>query len=389
MTTWRFDQGRLDYLQYDEIRRQAVALSTIDGIAKPALDDDILRQTLSKYSSRPFAPISYTVWRNYKRVFGCLLLATEIEGKIICTDLCKSLANPANEIDVDDYMRHFATHFYYPSPVFDGYNCKDVQVFPIVAIFKLLASIYLTKGKNFITVDEIASYLIANNVTGLEPLSFYSNLRPQVVPGDLRQVRELICFISQFSFFKWNNQSLYLEVSNREDIFQIDTLLTPEVKPRQAGPEAELLSLGSGFQGLALSDLTTSQVDIFDAEFSEGSKTRVTHLRSERSAKLKEFYFSVTENPHICDMCATDTAKKYPWANHIIELHHLLPLSSPVRVDLLKTSIRDIAGICPTCHRATHKFYAQWLKRTGLKDFQNDIEAHHVYDQAKHGIVLT
>jgi len=387
MTIWRFDQGRLAYMQYDEIRRLAVALSHIDGIAKPAVSGDILRQTLSKYSFRPFAPMNYTVWRNYKRVFGCLLLATETNGKIICTDLCKILANTANEIDVDDYMRHFATHFYYSSPVFDEYNSKDIQVFPVVAIFKLLASIYLTSDRNWITVDEIASYLIANNVTGLEPLKFYSDLKPKAVYGDMRQLRELVIFVSQFSFFKWNNQSLFLEISNKEIIFQIEILLAPHITPRKNNPDEELLHLGSGFQGVALSDLTTDQIDIIDTEFSEGSKIRVTHLRTERSAKLKEFYFSNTKNFHICDICFMDTAKKYPWANHIIELHHLLPLSSPVRVDLKKTSINDIVGICPTCHRATHKFYAQWLKNTGFKDFQNDKEARYVYDQVKKNIV--
>jgi len=67
----------------------------------------------------------------------------------------------------------------------------------------------------------------------------------------------------------------------------------------------------------------------------------------------------------------------------------LLPLCSPVRVDNGKTSIKDIAGVCPTCHRATHKFYSKWLKTSGLKDFQNYEEARHVYDQAKQEIVLT
>ena len=118
MTLWRFDQGRLDYLQFDEIKRIALALTDINGIPKPNVDDDILRQALSNYSPRPFAPANYTVWRNYRRVFGCLLLATEVAGRIVCTDLCKALATDSN--DIDDYMRHFATHFYYPSPIFDG-----------------------------------------------------------------------------------------------------------------------------------------------------------------------------------------------------------------------------------------------------------------------------
>ena len=180
-----------------------------------------------------------------------------------------------------------------------------------------------------------------------------------------------------------------MEVTDKEEVLQIEKLLTPQVNPRQLDVAAEVLNLGSDFQGTALSDLTTSQVNVIDTEFTEGSKTRVTHLRTERSAKLKDFYFSNTSNPHICDMCAMDTGKRYPWADRIIELHHLLPLCSPVRVDTGKTSIKDIVGVCPSCHRATHKYYGKWLKNSGLKDFQNYDEARYVYTKAKQEIVLT
>jgi len=388
MTLWRFDQGRLDYFQFDEIKRIALALADVNGIPKPNVDNDILRQVLSNYSMRPFAPANYTVWRNYKRVFGCLLLATEVADRIVCTDLCKILATDSDEIDIDDYMRHFATHFYYPSPVFDGYNSTDPQTFPVVAIIKFLLSRYLVREKNSITVDEIGSHLIANNVTGLEPMSFYSTLTPKKFKGDLRQPRELIRFISQFSFLKWNNPSLYLEVTNKEEALQIEKLLAPQLTQRRPHAGAELLNLGSNFQGTALGDLTIGQVNVIDTEFTEGSKVRVTHLRTERSAKLKDFYFLNISNPHICDMCSMDTKKRYPWTDRIIELHHLLPLCSPVRVDAGKTSIKDVAGVCPSCHRATHKYYSKWLKTSGLKDFQNYEEARHVYDEARQEVVL-
>lgn len=389
MTLWRFDQGRLDYFQFDEIKRIATAMAEVNGIPKPNAGDDTLRKILSKYSPRPFAPVNYTVWRNYKRVFGCLLLATEVAGIIVCTDLCNILAKESNEVDIDDYMRHFATHFYYPSPVFDGYNCTDPQTFPVIAIIKLLLSEYLTKGKSSITVDDIGNYLIENNVTGLEPLSFYTTLTPMNFKGDLRQPRELIRFISQFSFLKWNNPNLYLDISSKEEALQIENLLAPQLNPRRADANAELLNLGSGFQGTALGDLTISQIAEIETEFTEGSKTRVTHLRTERSSKLKDFFFSNTSHPHICNMCFMDTEKRYPWAKHIIELHHLLPLSSPVKVDSGKTSIKDIVGVCPTCHRATHKYYSKWLNAKGFKDFQSYEEALYVYNEAKQQIVLT
>lgn len=118
MTPWRFDQGRLDYLQFDEIKRCALALSKIDGIPKPSAHDDLVRSTLKKYSRRPFAPMHYTVWRNYKRTFGCAFLAGEVGGRIYCTEICKALAQNTEIIDIDDYLLHWITSFYYPSPIF-------------------------------------------------------------------------------------------------------------------------------------------------------------------------------------------------------------------------------------------------------------------------------
>jgi hypothetical protein len=388
MILWRFDQGRLSYLQFDEIKKIAFALAKVDGIQKPSLDDDIIRKTLSIYTDLPFAPPHYTVWRNYKRVFGCLLLATEIDGRIACTDLCKILASEKDEIDIDDYMRHFATHFYYPSPVFEGYSIAGKQIFPVLAILKLLLSRYLINGKDNITIDEIGSYLVANQVTGLEPLNDYSYMKPGNFDGDMRQPRELVRFISQFSFLKWENPRLYLEVMNKNEAHEIEKLLSPEIYQRQINPESEILKLGSDFRGTDLGDLTIRQLNIMDTEFTEGRKIRMTHLRTERSSKLKDFYFSTKPNPHICDMCSMDTVKRYPWVDRIIELHHLLPLSSPARVDGGKTSIQHIVGVCPSCHRATHKFYNNWLKNKAVQDFQNYEEARLVYQEAKQKIFI-
>jgi len=389
MSSWRFDQGRLDYFQFDEVKRIASALANINGISKPTVDNDLLRKILSQYSSRPFAPTNYTVWRNYKRVFGCLLLATEITGKIICTELCNSLATNPNDVDIDNYLGHFATHFYYPSPVFDGYDTTTPQIFPVIAVIKFLLCEYLTKGKPVISIDEIGSYLIANRVSGLEPINFYQTLQPKPIQDDLRQVRELVKFISQFSFLKWSNPKLFLETSSQEEARQLEKLLTPKLSPRHAHPSAELLDLGGNFNGTAIGDLTISQANVIDTEFTEGNKIRATHLRTERSTKLKEFYFTHMLNPNICDMCTMDATLKYPWTERLIELHHLLPLSSPIRVEASTSSLKDIVGVCPSCHRATHKFYAKWLKDNSVRDFQNYEEARQVYMQAKEEIVLS
>jgi hypothetical protein len=389
---WRFDQGRLDYFQFDEIKKIAKALDKLDGISKPRSPDlDLIRLGLRKYSNLPFAPDDYFVWRNYKRVFGCQLLATDINNTIYATDLCKVLAHSPDDVDVDDYLAHVSANFYYPSPIFENYSTSGIQVFPMVAIIKWLIFINLTRGEKSVSLDDIAAYLIGNNVTGLEPISNYANLKrtSYVLSGDQpRQLREMLRFISQFSFLKWKNPNLYIDVSDNAALYEIEKSLVPTVNLRQSDAGSEMLQMGSGFKVGLLGALTIRQVELIEQEFAEGKKVRVTHLRTERSSQLKKFYFSNHAHAEICDMCEMDTRKKYPWTDHVIELHHLLPLASPVRLEKNTTSLKDLVGLCPTCHRATHKHYSRWLNENKVNDFRDYAEAKDVYLDVKKSIIL-
>jgi predicted HNH restriction endonuclease len=145
--------------------------------------------------------------------------------------------------------------------------------------------------------------------------------------------------------------------------------------------------MASGFIATDLGDYTIQQIASFDTEFSEGNRIRVTHIRTERSNKLKEFYFKYTNYPEICNMCGLNTHEKYPWTQYIIEIHHLLPLSSPARVENKVTSIQDVAGVCPTCHRAVHKYYNLWFLNNGRSDFHSKEEAVTVYQEAKNKVL--
>ena len=391
MKAWRFDQGRLNYFQFDEIKKFAAALIQLDGSLKPSRNQpDTVRGVLKHYSTLPFAPNDYYVWRNYGRVFECLLLATEIQGHIFATELCKILASN-DELDSDDYLAHFAKNFYYSSPIFQDYKPHTGQIFPVVAIIKFLISEYLNKGKNFISLDEIASYLIVNNVSGLEDIAFYSRLKPKNVPLNVetRQMRELVSFISQFSFLKWEAPNLFLEVRNESEMYAIEKSLQPTLNVQKTNAGQEILQMGSRFQGESLGNFTLNITGNEDEEFTEGKKIRVTHLRSERSSKLKKLYFSKISQPEVCRMCSMDTSVKYPWTSHVIELHHLLPLSSPIKVEKGMTSLKDIEGLCPSCHRATHKYYSLWFKTNRVKDFRNYSEATATYQEIKRIVATT
>ena len=179
MHNWRFDQGRLQYFQFDEIKKIAQAINKLNGIKKPSSYElDIVREVLSEYSALPFLPNDYLVWRNYGRVFEIMLLATSTNDHIVATDLCKSIAADPDGFDSDDYLAYFSQNFYYSSPIFSDYESAATRVYPCLAIIKFLIAEFIAKGKDYITIDEICMFLVTNNLIGHEDLQFFANLKP-------------------------------------------------------------------------------------------------------------------------------------------------------------------------------------------------------------------
>jgi predicted HNH restriction endonuclease len=74
---------------------------------------------------------------------------------------------------------------------------------------------------------------------------------------------------------------------------------------------------------------------------------------------------------------------KYPWTDYMLDIHHLLPLSSNLKINNQGTSLSDIVALCPSCHKSIHIYYAKWLNRQGQDDFISQDEAKAVYLAAK------
>lgn len=98
-----------------------------------------------------------------------------------------------------------------------------------------------------------------------------------------------------------------------------------------------------------------------------------------------EFYWSEGNMACNCNRYAY-ISQMYPWTANLLEVHHLLPLSSPIHLEREGTSIRDLVGICPNCHRATHIYYRNWLNEEDLDDFRSYDEAKQVYSLAKDSV---
>ncbi|MCU4164191.1 HNH endonuclease [Carboxylicivirga caseinilyticus] len=388
---WRWDQGRLLYFQFDVLKNMAEVLSELSGTSMLA-GTDILRNALEDKTNLPFAPSNYTVWRNYKRVFECSFLATKIDGKLQATDFCLEICRQDGSInDVDDYFSLYIPRFRFPFPAFQDYNPKDNVIHPFCAILKFLASRIELGDEPKITIEEVFGIIIANNCTGFETIEDYKKLLPipYTIKGDQkRQVREMLIFISQMSILKWFNNSLYLDIDNDEiNSPEFRKLITPKLLLPNKLKEEDFLKLTKTSDGIILPTKIRSRESASDELFIEGKKSRVTHLKIERSPLLRKVFLQNNPEP-VCHMCETNMSLRYPWTKYLIEMHHILPLSSTIAISTKGTSMDDLIGLCPSCHKSVHLFYKTWLDAESIDDFRSKNEAKDVYLQAKRKLVI-
>jgi len=278
--------------------------------------------------------------------------------------------------------------FRFPSPVFDSYDKIEPIIYPFVALLKFL----LAKAENdpfpTVSVEEVFSKVIGNACTGLESIEYYHSLKATGIQsqGDQgRQVREMLLVVSQFSFLKWANKNLFFDTTFnlRQFLTDIDLSLMPPVLDR-AEEFAIMTTLTSVPKPLVLGQSFEAPIDLI---FTEGQRTRITHLKIERSPLLRRIFFK--QQPDIqCDMCELLPRIKYPWTDNLLEIHHLLPLSSGIALLNSGTSLNDIVPLCPNCHRSIHVYYKAWLNGNQVNDFSNKVEAREVYKEAKLKIVV-
>lgn len=283
--------------------------------------------------------------------------------------------------------------FPYPSPATQNYNVNDPQIFPFCAILKYLIAVYRQRGESAIDLQTIFSRLVGNECLGTESIESYLQLpetKYQPKSDQTRQLRELLIFISQSSFLKWHNGMLHLDITpgEEEPLQQIEAIATPHIRPRQSDAEAEVIRLGTIEIDKIMPIASVIREVQSDLTFTEGKRVRVTHLRVERSPQLRKLYFANLSPPFLCDMCICDTKERYPWTDNLLELHHLLPLSSVVKMNTKGTSFDDLVPLCPNCHRSIHAYYRLWLRNQNLDDFTNTEQARLVYQDAKTKINL-
>jgi len=377
---WRFDQGRIEYFQFDEIRK----------IAKFAVLRDLQSTThkpLIEATGLPFRPVTdaYLPWRNYGRVFKTAMLVSTVGGAAIPTKVAQLLANDGS-VTSDDYFHFLVQAFTDPHPSFQEWSPTSTPRFPLLFTIKFLLARAVV-GNPVVTYPEIVGAYAKSNFSGDEGQVEFLGIAKKswAYAGEHRQARESIQVISQISYL--SATSAFVTVSlDTDDALDIFESLQPIRGKQEYDSEREIIRLASLYEG-AVADLDldfakTVLDEIVAAGFVEGTRVERTHVMLERNGAVRSAFFA--QHPTTkCDFCARDTALEYPWANRVLDIHHVLPLCSGTRSSGKGTSLRDLVPVCPTCHRAVHRYYTKWLKEAGRKDFVDADEARAVYGAAK------
>lgn len=377
---WNWDQGRLAYFQFDELRK----------IAKFALKHDLKNVDIAEISGATglrFLPNDpdYPPWRNYARTFKLSMLATSA-GKVSTPTAIASLLADDGKITTDEYFHFLAQATADPSPALQSWNHTAEPRYPLLFALKFL----LTRaaiGEQDTEIDQIVAAYSETKFTGDENQTAFIGIvdKKRSKLRDVRQANESLRVLSQISYLNSDRTSISVSL-DQEDALDIFNQLEPVSGNRLESGDDEIQRIAALFaSAIADVDLEYSHTVVSNTEeagFTEGGKIEQTHLKIERNGQLRRAFFDA--NPtSVCDFCENDTKEIYPWSDRVLDIHHVLPLSSGTRTSRSGTVLSDLVANCPTCHRAVHRYYTIWLKQNGKKDFQDAKEARNVYVQAK------
>jgi hypothetical protein len=385
---WHWDQGHLGYFQFDALRQMSVFAMNHD--MKGAQRPELLAAT-----GLPFAaPPTHSPWRQYSRVLKLCLLVSEVGGTARPTPVAQLLSQPGL-VTCDEYLHFLVRAFTEPSPALDGWLPNAVCRYPLLFTLKYLLAKKAISHEAVSTLNEIlGAYRLSGFVGDESDTDFIGIVGTDQQYGAAgasspenlrRQAKESLKVISQISYLHLEGPHVILSL-DPADAHAIFGDLYPITGPKAVDRESELRRLADLFRDGATEDFfeypNTVVNDVIQSGFIEGNKVKKTHITIERNQDLRKAYFIARPSP-LCDVCTLDTAATYPWTVRVLDLHHLLPLSSGTRVEQSGTTFDDLVAVCPSCHRAIHRFYDIWLTDNGFADFPTEHHARDVYSNMK------
>jgi hypothetical protein len=388
--SWRWDQGRLEYFRIEIIPKYCQVLCRISGL-DAQVDDPQIRFDFKSTTGFEFKPGTYTLWRNYGRVFKLLLIAQSVDGRISATSLARAIGSAGTgQLDSDAYLEQIFALTQFPNPAFEDYSSTGPIVRPMLAVLRTL--LLHPKFERGITAEEVGAYLIANRCSGTEPASELAKLVPgQEAPAEtLRQIREMLRFMAQHSALAWIDKRL--AVADPESISRVvDSILATSLPERKTDRFQQISDLAQTAAALldSFSEHTIPESGPLGSRggltFAEGDRRLVQHTRIERNRLLRQHVLDAAQaaagsGAVACDCCGLVPATQYPWADSkLLEVHHLLPLASPARANAQGTEFESVVLVCPNCHKAVHARYRIYLAAEGFSDFASESQASSLY----------
>lgn len=396
---WHWDQGHGPYFWFDSLRR--LSQYVVAHNFKAASREELLDATGLSFA----APVTHSPWRQYSRALKLTFLVSEDQGKAVPTPVAQLLSVPGRTT-CDQYMHFLARAFTEPSPALQEWVPNTNFRYPLLFTLKYVLTKRSVSRDPVSTLDEIIGAFLQSGFVGDEPeeafigivgpATGYANQINRVPENLRRQARESLGVLAQISYLHLGNSRLTVSL-DAEDAATVFADLHPVLGPHAADRETEIRRVATLFRDGATEDFydypNTAASDVVQSGFMEGNKVEKTHLTIERNQSLRRAFF-MAHNTAFCDVCSLNTVLTYPWTDRVLDLHHLLPLCSGMRVTTIGTktgtTLDDLVPVCPSCHRAIHRFYGRWLKQKGLLDFENEGQARTVYRDMKaqfHGAV--
>ncbi len=383
----------MSYFQYDVLTNVARFVTNCEWTRS---ESALIRQGTGLEFA---APATHSPWRNYLRIFKLCLLVSEKDQLAVPTPVAHILSQTGT-VTCDEYLHFLVEATTDPSPALTGWNAvaagQGVRHPLCFSLKYLLAKVAGLNDPKTSIYEVIGAYTLSGFSGSEDDIAFLSLMDKRSTyeqrgkSADARQARESIKFMSQISYLHCDGSNIVTSLS-QEDARNIFQDIHPVAGPVENDGELEIQRLASFFKDGSEHEFfnykTTIISDVLESGFSEGSKVKKTHIVIERNSKLRTLFFE--RNPAtICDACSMDTRKRYPWVKRVLDIHHILPLASGTRVDSRKgTLLEDLVPVCPTCHRAIHRYYDGHLKAVTRKDFLNQQEARDIYAKAKGEIV--
>lgn len=386
---WRWEQGRLEYFQFDELRK----------IAKFASRSNLRQATRADLRSAvglPFYPTDYVPWRNYGRLYQIAMIAIPKGHQDSEPTMLGSLMAQDGKITTDEYLHFLATATSDPTPALSNWDHTADLRYPLLFVLRFLLA-RATQGIVTTSISQIVGAYETSGFVGDEgQMDFLSIINTRIVPRSRhRQANESIKVLAQLSYLTatTNSVSVSLAVEDANDLFcDLQPIKGNPLKDRakEIARRADLYPSASAelsfdYPASVVSDVSEAGFDSNEGTqvFNEGTRVRRTHLTIERNQMIRRRYFEENPSPE-CDLCGMNTHEHYPWTLRLLEVHHLLPLCSGARTSNDGTVLEDLVANCPTCHRAVHRFYDHWLDTKSQVDFADADEAKHAYEEAKH-----